>query len=197
VNLKLGRNLETANILMALGLVLITGLALFEMLFPLSTPSRLARQMDGRLAQARRKAVLSSQKLAELQGSRSVQVHQSSRDAMMPAILAQAAATARQQGLSVESFRPQKVVEAAGLERLTYSLNVKGAFPKVAGLIRSLDRGQDRIALTQFQISATDSKTDAVSAVLNLSAFRDAPLPAPLPARNSAQSGAPRRGESQ
>ncbi len=172
MKLTLGWNLQTANLLMGLALIVLAGFAMLEALAPLASQKVVERTMDRRIAKARIDADTARKRMTEMEGARSVRLYEGERDDMMPVVLGQISGIARENGLSVESFRPQRVVEEAGLERVTYSLTVKGSFPKVASFIQAVDRTQGRLAVTQYQVSSTDSRTDGVTMTMGISAFR-------------------------
>lgn len=79
---------------------------------------------------------------------------------------------ARQNNLKVISFRPQRLEEEAGLERLPYQITLEGAFPKVISFVRTVETPATKIAVTNVQIASSDGASDAVTATISLVAYR-------------------------
>ena len=79
---------------------------------------------------------------------------------------------ARQNNLKIISFRPQRLEEEAGLERMPYQITLEGAFPKVISFVRTVETPATKIAVTNVQIASSDGASDAVTATISLVAYR-------------------------
>lgn len=78
---------------------------------------------------------------------------------------------AQQEGVKVQAFRPQRQETVSGITRYPYSTVVEGSFPKVAGLVKRLQAGGTKLALTSVQLTAADGETDMVTATVGVIAF--------------------------
>jgi len=78
----------------------------------------------------------------------------------------------RAQKVSLGAFRPQRMATESGLERLPFVATLEGSYLGVMRTIRTLETGEDRLAVTLIQVNQADPMGDRVNATLGLSAFR-------------------------
>ncbi len=96
---------------------------------------------------------------------------QGSQNDVSAAILANLTAQAKQEGLAVGSFRPQRTTDLNGVTELPYAVQITGPYPGVRLMMRSLDSSQSKVVLRSAQITAATNSTTDVAATLGLSAY--------------------------
>ena len=82
---------------------------------------------------------------------------------------------AKKRNVSWLRLQPLKGTPSGDLEQISFLLVVEGPFPAVAALERDLESPANRLAISAFQVSSSDSETNKVSASVNLVAHRVAP----------------------
>jgi len=87
-------------------------------------------------------------------------------------VLTLTATLAKKRGLNFVRLQPQRVSLAEPLEQYPFLLVVEGPFPKVAELERDLELPANRLAVSLFQITSSDSESNKVSASIGLVAHR-------------------------
>lgn len=103
-------------------------------------------------------------------------------DDVAPAALDTITKLAKQNNLTLVSFRPQKPIDSAALTQLPFQMIVDGSFVNVANLIQSIERTDSKLAIQQVQYAGQEGETDIVTANINLIAFikkPEATKPAP------------------
>ncbi len=78
---------------------------------------------------------------------------QCSQNDVSAAILANLTAQAKQEGLAVGSFRPQRTTDLNGVTELPYAVQITGPYPGVRLMMRSLDSSQSKVVLRSAQIT--------------------------------------------
>ncbi|BDI31630.1 hypothetical protein CCAX7_36810 [Capsulimonas corticalis] len=101
------------------------------------------------------------------------------------AVLAQLTDNARQQGVSLTSFRPQRGQTLDGVAELRYTAQLSGSYPQVRGVLASFDAKNGKTALRSVDMSAGGAKANVVTATVGLSAY----LPATETVIATVQSG--------
>ncbi len=96
---------------------------------------------------------------------------QGSQNDVSAAILANLTAQAKQEGLAVGSFRPQRTTDLNGVTELPYAVQITGPYPGVRLMMRSLDSPGSKVVLRSAQITAATNSTTDVAATLGLSAY--------------------------
>lgn len=79
---------------------------------------------------------------------------------------------ASKRGLNVVRLQPQRITPGGALEQLPFLVVVEGPFPAVAAFERDLELPANRLAVSVFQISSSDSESNQVSASIGLVAHR-------------------------
>ncbi len=92
--------------------------------------------------------------------------------AIQDKVLTLTATLAKKRGLSFIRLLPQRVSLSDPLEQYPFLLVVEGPFPKVAALEKDLELPANRLAVSLFQITSSDSESDKVSASIGLVAHR-------------------------
>ncbi len=92
--------------------------------------------------------------------------------AITGAILNLTTTLARKRGVGFVRLQPQRAALGGALEQLPYLLVVEGPFPAVAALEKDLEVPENRLAVSAFQITSSDSETNKVSASIGVVAQR-------------------------
>lgn len=79
---------------------------------------------------------------------------------------------ARKRGVSFVRLQPGRAALGGPLEQLPYLLVVEGPFPAVAALEKDLEVPANRLAVSAFQLAASDTSTNKVSASIGVVAER-------------------------
>ncbi len=86
-------------------------------------------------------------------------------------LLAQWTRRARQAGVELGAFRPQRTRTVAGLMELPATVQLTGSWPKVLALVREAERPGGRIAVRSIQVATSDAASDGVTVTVGFSAF--------------------------
>lgn len=92
--------------------------------------------------------------------------------AIQDKVLTLTATLAKQRGVTFVRLQPQRNSTADPLEQYPFLLVVEGPFPKVAELEKDLELPANRLAVSLFQITSSDSESNKVSASIGLVAHR-------------------------
>ncbi len=93
--------------------------------------------------------------------------------AVQDKVLTLTATLAKKRGVSFVRLQPQRVSADSGpLDQLPFLLVIEGPFPAVTSLEKDLELPANRLAVSQFQITSSDSESDKVSASIGLVAHR-------------------------
>ena len=97
---------------------------------------------------------------------------QTSRDEISPRAMAWVSRAAQANYVTVSAFRPQRTVEAEGLDQLNYLVTAEGAFLNVMGLIDAFESEGSLLAVKTVQLASVDGSTDTVRVTLGLVAYQ-------------------------
>lgn len=155
------------------GLVICLGALCFDLFGPKPSASRsgAARKKEEVKLEADTKRL--RKQVSELQIKNDERLWSEPIDEVGPKAMTLLESFARQNNLKVISFRPQRVEEEAGLERMPYQISLEGSFPKVISFVRSVETPTTKIAVTNVQIASVDGASDTVSATIGLVAYRE------------------------
>lgn len=92
-------------------------------------------------------------------------------DEISPSALGRVGELARQAGVKVTSFRPQRTQDDTDVPAIPFLVTVEGEYPRVLTLLRLLESETTRLAVTLVQIAAADGATDRVNTTYGITAF--------------------------
>ncbi len=98
---------------------------------------------------------------------------QTSSEAIGPTAMGKMSALARNLGLTMLSFRPQKPEESGDLTKYRYVLSLEGSFPRMIEFARKAETLGNKIAVDRIQLASKDGATDNVSATIGVVAYRE------------------------
>lgn len=170
-DIKLGNDVRTWNMVGALAIVVLLALLIADQLIP--TPS-VAGARKAASEKERKLTMEYKEKLEKYEVSKTVIAASAwggAAERVSPAILDRLTKIASIKGLKIQSFRPQKIQDAADLEVLAYSLSIEGPFPNVMSFIQLVEKQEKNLAVTLVQVASADGETDEVNASLGIAAF--------------------------
>lgn len=97
---------------------------------------------------------------------------------LTPIALAQVNTYVAKTGVNLLAFRPQRPVIGKKLESIPYLVSVEGEYPKVMKFFRTLDKDNQKLAVSLIQVSSADNASDRVTGSAGLLAYVKV-LPAP------------------
>jgi Tfp pilus assembly protein PilO len=172
--MNLGHNVSTYNALGAAALVLMVGIVAYDSLVPKSTLKTVRAKHETELSKLRKDAAEKRKTFNARNQAVAKRAWTESEDKASPVLMADLTALAVSKGVKVNSFRPQKVQALGGLRQLGFTMAVEGSFSQVMSLVAAVEKTQARAAITQLQVTSSDSLTDMVKAQVGLSAFSPA-----------------------
>lgn len=157
--------------LIAFSLLILLGTLIYMVAVPApsATVSARGREMSRRKIQD--EIETAKKRAQQLQAEARPRLWQGDSDAVAAAALDTLTNQARQRGLKLAAFRPQRPQALEGLTELPFSVQVSGPFPAVQATLSALGSQNSRLALRSVQIAASDAETGAVTATLGLSAY--------------------------
>ncbi len=99
---------------------------------------------------------------------------QVSRDEVGPSAMAWVSQRARQNNVEVSAFRPQRTVDADGLQQLNYLVTAEGSYPNVMKFIKVFEGSDSLLAVRALQVASIDGASDTVRATISLVAYQEA-----------------------
>lgn len=175
MNLQLGNNSATWNVVIILGMILLVGLCAAEILIP--KPGHIVAER--RYQREKIELTAAIQKAEDTLKSHTAEVEQLTYtgipDSITPRILEQVNQIAKTNNVNVKSFRPQRVEAGDGIVRLPYILLVDGKFTDVVSFVRTADEPSTLFSVNLLQTAAADGQSDRVNATIGLVAFTRPP----------------------
>lgn len=154
-----------------ISLIAILG-GLFMAFKPKPTPrAELAKARQERLSIHEKTAALRTQ-LETVTSTVAARIWIGTPDEVENRAMARVNSLARESGLRIIAFRPQRRTELEGLGSQPFVLAVEGKFPAVVGFASRLGTPDTKLAVTQLQVSSADAASDTVNATLGISAYR-------------------------
>jgi hypothetical protein len=114
------------------------------------------------------------ERLAESERTVNALTWQVSRDEIGPSAMAWVSQRARENYVEVSAFRPQRTVDAQGLNQLNYLVTAEGSYPNVMRLIKALEGPESLLAIRALQIASIDGASDTVRATVSLATYQEA-----------------------
>lgn len=97
---------------------------------------------------------------------------QTSRDEISPQAMSWVSKVAQANYVEISAFRPQRTVEATGLDQLNYLVTAEGSFVNVMGLIGAFESEGSLLAVKTVQLASVDGASDTVRVTLGLVAYQ-------------------------
>lgn len=152
------------------------GLALFSVaiyfvVFPIKTePVNLGKFTEEAAKLKAENADLEKQILSEKERFASA-VWTGKLDELGPSALGHISALAKESGVVVTAFRPQRLVEDTAVAQYPLLITCEGRYPAMIGFVRRLENAQGKLAVNLVQLSAADGATDQVTGSIGVVAF--------------------------
>lgn len=176
--MNLGHNVTTYNLLIAVCIALMAGVAIYDNFAPRASIKAAERkaaeqkdQLNLELKRLREDFDMSQKDLAS-------RIWDGTQESASPLVLARLNDFAVVRGIGVKSFRPQKPADNGGLTQLGYVLALEGTFPQILDMVRDIEQKLPRVAVHQINFVSADAAAGTVSANLGLAAFVLPPPPA-------------------
>lgn len=186
MNLNLGHNVATYNIICVAAIAALGGVALWDNIVPKPslkvTQQRIEKQRDDlevKSAMVKADLTRSSKAVEERLWTKGM-------DTASPTILAEVNKLALKNNIRIVSFRPQKPADNGGLLQMGFALVCEGGFTQVVSLIRGIETAMPRVVVHQVQMTNSDGASDLTSATIGLAVFL------PNPGQNG-QTSSPQR----
>jgi Tfp pilus assembly protein PilO len=112
-------------------------------------------------------------KLAESEKTVNALTWQVSRDEVDPTAMAWVSQRARQNFVEVSAFRPQRSVDAEGLDQLNYLVTAEGSYLNVMQFIQELEGQDSHLAIKALQLASINGASDTVRATVALVAYQE------------------------
>lgn len=154
------------------------GLALFSVaiyfvVFPIKTePVNLGKFTEEAAKLKAENADLEKQILSEKERFASA-VWTGKLDELGPSALGHISALAKESGVVVTAFRPQRLVEDTAVAQYPLLITCEGRYPAMIGFVRRLENAQGKLAVNLVQLSAADGATDQVTGSIGVVAFSE------------------------
>ncbi|MBZ0213863.1 MAG: type 4a pilus biogenesis protein PilO [Nitrospirae bacterium] len=92
-------------------------------------------------------------------------------DELGPSALGHISALAKESGVVVTAFRPQRLVEDTAVAQYPLLITCEGRYPSMINFVRRLENVQGKLAVNLVQLSAADGATDQVTGSIGVVAF--------------------------
>lgn len=174
MNIELGHNVKTWNLVIAFALVLLVAVAAFDLLVPKPSVQKERVRMTSELRKAEISRDEAEEKLEELTLN-PPKAFEVLPEKATPAILAEVTRLAGTSKVNVKSFRPQRPDMNGAMARLTYVVLADGTFDQAMAFAKALDASDNRIGVTQIQFASADGETDKVNVTIGIVAYAEKP----------------------
>lgn len=98
---------------------------------------------------------------------------QTSRDEVTPAAMAWVSKQGQANFVAIKAFRPQRTLEADGLDQLNYLVTAEGSFLNVMNFIDAFESEESLLAIKVVQITSLNGSDDSVRASVGLVAYQE------------------------
>jgi Tfp pilus assembly protein PilO len=158
------------SVLIVLSIVILAGTLLYAAIVPTPSVAGLARGRTARLQEMTRETKDAKARAEAARHNIAPMVWSGDTDTISGAVLEQLTAQARQRGLSISAFRPQRTQDVGGVTELPYTVQLTGAYPGVHAVMESLDAPDSKIVLRSAEI-ASSAAGSGVTATLGLTVY--------------------------
>lgn len=174
--MNLGHNVTTYNLVIAVCIALMAGVAIFDNFAPKQSVKAAERKAEEQKAELKLELKRLREDFDLSQKDLDSRIWQGTQESATPLVLARLTDFATARGIGVKSLRPQKPAENGGLIQLGYVLALEGTFPQILDMVRDIEQKLPRVAVHQINLVSADAAAGTVSANIGLAAFV---LPAP------------------
>lgn len=171
MNIKLGNNIATWNIVLSFGMILVVCLILFDWLVPKPSAAVVEAKYEAEFQELEASLKLNEKKLQDVQEALTTYSYKGDPESVTPQILALVNSIAKNKNITVKSFRPQKPDNVENLTRLKYVVLVEGSFRDVVSFVKAADEPTNLFSVSAFQAASADGESDKVNATISLVAF--------------------------
>jgi Tfp pilus assembly protein PilO len=175
--MNLGHNITTYNLLIAVCIALMAGVAIYDNFAPRASVKAAERKAEEQKAQLNLELKRLREDFDVSQKDLDSRIWEGTQESASPIVLAKLNDFAVSRGIGVKSFRPQKPSENGGLVQLGYVLALEGTFPQILDMVRDIEQKLPRVAVHQINFVSADAAAGTVSANLGLAAFVSPPPP--------------------
>jgi hypothetical protein len=159
------------SVMILFSIIIMTGTLFYMLLVPAPTVANAEK-----LHKSARKHILSDTHMAttrahDAQLAAAPRLWPGDARSVTSAVLAQLTDTARQEGVTLTSFRPQRGQTLEGVSELRFAAQVSGTYPQVRNVLSSFDAKDGKTALRSVDMAAGGAKANVVTATIGLSAF--------------------------
>ncbi|MBX3117530.1 MAG: type 4a pilus biogenesis protein PilO [Fimbriimonadaceae bacterium] len=173
------QKIKTANTVMIVAGVAMLGIFLYDNFAPRPTEAMKQSARNSSIATINGEKHTSLELEKKERAYAQTKVWSEEVEQIGPKVLDRATAIARENGLAIKAFRPQRTVEDGKLLRVPFLVTLDGSYPQVASFLRSIENAEGKVAVTMVQLSSSDGVSDTVSATIGLMALRDMAKPEP------------------
>ncbi len=173
----------TATIVTAAGIVLLLSSVAFMFLAPKPNAAEAIRKQNARIATAVRATDAAKARASQANAFVATNTWSGNIEEISPTALARVTQSARQRGLNLLSFRPQRAADNNLPIQLPFLATLEGTYPSVLQFARDLETKGSRLVVSSVMVSSTDASSDRVTASIGLVAFIDPTPPPPVPAK--------------
>lgn len=174
MNIELGHNVKTWNLVIGLALVLLVAVAAYDLIVPKPSVQKERVRMNREIRKAEIDRNEAEAKLAALTAN-PPKAFEVLPEKATPQILAEVTRLAGESKVNVKSFRPQRPDMNGAMARLTYVVLADGTFDQAMSFAKALDAADNRIGVTQIQFASADGETDKVNVTIGIVAYADKP----------------------
>jgi hypothetical protein len=176
----------TAAIITAAAIVLLIGSVAFMFLAPKPDIAKATKSQKDRIFKARLATQTAEQNRAQAETYVATNTWSGNIEIISPTALGRVTQVAKQRGLNLLSFRPQRASDTVTPIQLPFLATVEGSYPAILQFTRDLETKGSRLAVSSVMISSTDAASDRVTASVGLIAIVNPTTPAvaaPAPAK--------------
>lgn|GEM_PF-4462441 len=151
--------------------VVMIGCVAFDRLVPVQSPAQVAEKRRAEVARLRLDSKNARDKISESRTIVEDLLWLAETDEIVAQAMAVIDGLATKNQVKVQAFRPQRTLTDAEIDRLPFSVVVRGPFPRVLNLVRSLQAPGTMLALTSVFLTAADGETDTVTTTIGVTGF--------------------------
>jgi len=175
VNLEIGNNRKTWNVVCALALVMMLVIALADMFIPKPTEAKEIASRHQQVNELERKIKSDEDYLQELI-LEDTGMWEGDQEVVTPKILQAVSQLAAANKVNLKSFRPQSPVSDGDTIRAHFVILADGKFPDIAAFLRALDSSSTKVGTNVVQIASADQESDQINATIGIVAYIKAPV---------------------
>lgn len=171
MNLTFGNNSTTWNLVSILAVLALAGALIFDWFAPTPDPALAKLKLQKERTKLETELKSKRKEMESIQKTVANKLWSEKAEEVTPKIMTEANKIADQVGVKIKSFRPQRTLTGAGLERLTYTALVEGEYQKVVQLAHKFDEPSNQFSVYMIQIAAADGNSDQVNATISIVAY--------------------------